>query len=319
MSNSALTELSKILDSLYEINSNKSHIIFKEEYPEKYHQLENEYILKYPQALTYDPKPQDFDLTEESLIKLKNKIWTINISDYINGETSDKRDTAFKPLYPIIFVLSFLYLFNGLTDIISSIIFALVISWILGGIARTILISLFIKEYKITNDEENYFKYIENMNTYNKVRVKIGQNFIDNASRIYETLYENRTKERMNKINYWKSLITPDGIEFENAVERLFVDLGYKTNRTPKTGDEGVDIIANKNGEIIAIQCKAHTKKLGASVVRELYGSMMHCNANQAILATINGVTENSEQFIKGKKIRILTAQDYINFADDFD
>jgi len=99
----------------------------------------------------------------------------------------------------------------------------------------------------------------------------------------------------------------------------LFLKEGYKTERTPITGDEGIDIIVKKNGKKIAIQCKARTKKLPSKEVRDLLGSMMHYKAKKGILATINDVTKNAEDFIQDKNIRILTADDYVNFKDNLD
>ena len=47
------------------------------------------------------------------------------------------------------------------------------------------------------------------------------------------------------------------GQEFELAIANIFKKMGYQTSMTPVTGDQGIDIIAVKNGTRIGIQTRA--------------------------------------------------------------
>ena len=42
-------------------------------------------------------------------------------------------------------------------------------------------------------------------------------------------------------------LLDIDPIEFEWLIEALYKQLGYKTEMSPKTNDQGIDILASKN------------------------------------------------------------------------
>ncbi len=64
------------------------------------------------------------------------------------------------------------------------------------------------------------------------------------------------------------------GIEFENYVEALLHRDGYKTETTPTSGDYGVDLLAIKDKQRIAIQCKRYTKNIDQAAVREVYAGM---------------------------------------------
>lgn len=62
---------------------------------------------------------------------------------------------------------------------------------------------------------------------------------------------EQQKREQKQQLSYWKAL---DPYEFEREVGELFSDCGYETKVTKKTGDNGVDVIATKDGKRYAIQ-----------------------------------------------------------------
>jgi hypothetical protein len=81
--------------------------------------------------------------------------------------------------------------------------------------------------------------------------------------------------------------------QFEKLVAELFAQMGYETTLTPKTADYGVDVIAKKNEDTIAIQVKKYSKgrKVGNRDIQRLLGSMYQCNANKAIFVTSSEFT----------------------------
>ena len=93
--------------------------------------------------------------------------------------------------------------------------------------------------------------------------------------------------QRRKQQQYWESL---GGIPFERELGKLFRTQGYNVKSTPVSGDQGVDLILTKNGKTTVVQCKAHKSPVGASVVRDLFGSMHHFKADSAILACTGGV-----------------------------
>lgn len=72
------------------------------------------------------------------------------------------------------------------------------------------------------------------------------------------------------------------GVEFENWCVRLLSYLGAKNiSTTKRSGDQGVDIIADYCGVKYAIQCKCYSKPLGNKPIQEVYAGMQyyHCVA----------------------------------------
>lgn len=62
------------------------------------------------------------------------------------------------------------------------------------------------------------------------------------------------------------------GIEFEQYCAELLWKNGFQdVKMTSKTGDFGVDILAEKDGVTWAFQCKCYTNPVGIHAVQEIY------------------------------------------------
>lgn len=81
--------------------------------------------------------------------------------------------------------------------------------------------------------------------------------------------------------------------EFEDFVADLFERMGYTTKVTSKSGDFGVDVIAENRVERIAIQVKRHklSNKVGAPTVQKTLGSIHKANANKTMIVTTSHFT----------------------------
>ena len=124
--------------------------------------------------------------------------------------------------------------------------------------------------------------------------------------RAIERQRQEAERQRQRKLEqYWISM---DGVGFEQELGGLFRSMGYSVERTPTSGDQGVDLVLRKNGVTIVVQCKAHKNVVGPAVVRELFGSMVAFRAKAAILACTGGFTKGVHEFVKGKPISLLDA-----------
>jgi hypothetical protein len=95
---------------------------------------------------------------------------------------------------------------------------------------------------------------------------------------------------------------------FEEFIGDLFANKGYKTKVTKKTGDYGVDVIAEKGSERIAIQCKMLNKdnKISNTAIQKAKGSLDHYNANKLIfITTANEYTKQANAQANSSKIPI--------------
>ena len=69
----------------------------------------------------------------------------------------------------------------------------------------------------------------------------------------------------------------------------------------------------------IIVQCKAHKGYISPGVVRDLYGTMIHHQADEAWLVSTRGFFTGSRAFAEGKPIRLLTIEDILEGAETTD
>ncbi len=119
--------------------------------------------------------------------------------------------------------------------------------------------------------------------------------------------WEAESARRRKFQEHWLSL---RGAEFERELATLYRRLGYRVESTPISGDQGVDLVLRKDGKTTVVQCKGHQDPVGPSIARELLGSMMHFGADSGILACTGGFTRGVEEFVRGKPIELISAQD---------
>lgn len=101
-----------------------------------------------------------------------------------------------------------------------------------------------------------------------------------------------------------------DPVDFENLVADLFRQRGLAVMTTQRSGDEGVDVIAEDpdpiTGGLIVIQVKRYRATVSPSVVRDLYGVVQHRGATKGILVTTSGFGPGSHEFARGKPLTLI-------------
>ncbi|MGB7510155.1 MAG: restriction endonuclease [Pelodictyon phaeoclathratiforme] len=102
-------------------------------------------------------------------------------------------------------------------------------------------------------------------------------------------------------------LISP--FEFEELISELFNKMGYLTEVTSKSGDYGVDVIAKKENEIIAIQAKKYSigNNVGNRTVQMLIGAMAFKNykATKGVLVTTSDYTIQAHEQAKENPVEL--------------
>lgn len=106
--------------------------------------------------------------------------------------------------------------------------------------------------------------------------------------------------------------------EFEAYVRDLLETLGYqKVTLRGGSGDQGADVLAEKNGDKVAIQCKRYKGMVGPHEVRALIGAMGLADAQRGLLITTGMFSIQAEKIadeapietIDGNKLIELIAQ----------
>lgn len=84
--------------------------------------------------------------------------------------------------------------------------------------------------------------------------------------------------------------------EFEQFCCDEFIKNGWIARVNGKTGDQGVDVIAEKNHKIVAAQCKLYSLPIGNSAVQEVFSGKRHHEANIAVVISNQPFTRSAKQ-----------------------
>lgn len=82
------------------------------------------------------------------------------------------------------------------------------------------------------------------------------------------------------------------GIEFENFIKKLFIAMGYSADTTKASGDQGIDVIVEKNGIKFGIQAKCYSGTVGNSAVQEAVAGRLYYGLDKVIVITNSRFTK---------------------------
>lgn len=103
---------------------------------------------------------------------------------------------------------------------------------------------------------------------------------------------------------------------FERYVAGLFRQKGYHVVVRGRSGDLGVDLeLTGPHGRRAIVQCKRYQNTIGAEVVRELFGTMMHEGVMWAFLVTTAEISDAARDWANGKPITLIDGQTLLEVA----
>jgi HJR/Mrr/RecB family endonuclease len=109
-----------------------------------------------------------------------------------------------------------------------------------------------------------------------------------------------------------------DWFQFEKLVGLTYRKLGYTVEqRGGANPDGGIDLIVQKDGERIAIQCK-HWQNWDVNVktVREFLGALADAGIKKGIFVTLNGYTGDAKKLAERHSIEIVNQTELIEMLE---
>lgn len=114
-----------------------------------------------------------------------------------------------------------------------------------------------------------------------------------------------------NKISIY-DIDVMTGEDFEKYMYNVFFKLGFVVELTKSTGDQGVDLlITNKNGVVIAVQCKRYNETVGNGAIQEVIAGSNYYNTTGCLVVTNNYFTKSAQELAEKSKV-ILWNRDYL-------
>lgn len=132
----------------------------------------------------------------------------------------------------------------------------------------------------------------------------------------YEIIDE---KVQATQANYESSFKYHDSmspIDFEHFCANELNKQGWKAQVTKASGDQGVDVIAEKNNIRIVMQCKKYAKTVGNKAVQEIVAGKIYEHAQVACVITNSSYTKSAKELADINGVHLLHYYDLLNIDE---
>ena len=90
---------------------------------------------------------------------------------------------------------------------------------------------------------------------------------------------------------------------FERMVAVLFNSMGYDAKVTKLSGDQGVDVVADKKGRRAVIQAKCYSGSVGNGAVQEVVAGKQYYHAVDAYVVTNSTFTKSAIELARANNV----------------
>jgi len=105
------------------------------------------------------------------------------------------------------------------------------------------------------------------------------------------------------------------GVEYETYCAQALRRAGWNARLTIATGDQGTDIVAERDGKRVVVQCKFYTKPVGNKAVQEVAAARLHERADQAVVVSNADYTRSARQLAGTTGVLLLHHDDLASFG----
>ena len=96
------------------------------------------------------------------------------------------------------------------------------------------------------------------------------------------------------------------GEHYEILCRNLLQGQGWQVETTPATGDQGADLIADRDGRRVVIQCKFYSKPVGNKAVQEAYAALGFHAGDQGAVVSNAIFTRSAKQLADATGVLLL-------------
>jgi len=183
-----------------------------------------------------------------------------------------------------------------------------------------VLIKLFPN---VLEDEENYDNLFNQFIEYlQKEKIEcdqeqLKQELIKEYKIIQAKNFEEKLKRSADNKLSVEEIEHLDGFEFEELIGDLFRKAGYKVRVTKKSGDQGADIIVEKDGISTAIQTKKYNGSVGNKAVQEIVASVKYYDCDKAMVITTGDFTKSAYELAAINRVKLIDGKELDKLFDE--
>lgn len=108
---------------------------------------------------------------------------------------------------------------------------------------------------------------------------------------------------------------TLNGYEFETYVQSLFEKSGFNVTGTPKSGDQGADLIAHRKDKTYVIQVKHYAGNVGNKAVQEVVAAKNYYAGDIGVVVTNSLFTKSAHALANRNKIVLIEGSKLENLS----
>jgi HJR/Mrr/RecB family endonuclease len=164
-------------------------------------------------------------------------------------------------------------------------------------------------------DEKNIAIFTYFLMSVNKFQKNIGNNFSqcnEYLNPIIEKEIENQKllsfEKKLSSVKEEVAYTIDDtdlmtGVEFENFIAIMFSKMGYSTQVTKASGDQGIDIIAQKSGKKLGIQAKCYSNTVPNAAIQEVAAGIVYYKLDKGLVVTNNYFSKSAMQLAESNNV----------------
>jgi hypothetical protein len=104
------------------------------------------------------------------------------------------------------------------------------------------------------------------------------------------------------------SIISP--YDYEEMCAKILRQSGWEASATRKSGDQGADVYAERNGISVVLQCKLTDSAVGNKAVQEIISGQKYMSADFAAVVTPAKYTPGAQDLARAAKVLLLHHED---------
>ena len=137
-------------------------------------------------------------------------------------------------------------------------------------------------------------------------------------SEAIEVVYEQldlRTSEDL-KAGFDANNLPFDGHAFEQWVADALMSFGWEADLTQGSGDQGIDVVATKNGKKLGLQCKLYSSSVGNKAVQEAHAGKAFYDLDAVGVLTNAGFTASAKDLAVVTSVGLFSHRDIPNLYE---
>lgn len=145
-----------------------------------------------------------------------------------------------------------------------------------------------------TSPQESDYSFLFDIWLYHNINLLFTEIFNKNPNTNKEYLLMGYHSLKFGNKKIQKTKTPKTGFDYEKIITNKLKELGFNAKTTKASGDQGADILAEKEGVSFAIQCKMYTKPVGNKAVQEVNAARDFYGKDYAVVVSNAGYTKSA-------------------------